>query len=284
MSIIYTPAGRAREYSPKALNIYLGCSHGCRYCYAPHAIQKSTGTFFCNPSPRSDIVSKLEKQLQKEEITEQTLLSFVGDVYCESSDSGSAVRDVLEVLHRHKVPVAILTKGGSRCLEDIDLFRRFGKSIMVGATLTFMDDDKSLEWEPGAALPEDRLSSLGILKNNGIKTFASFEPVIDPSESLKVMRRSIELDYIDLYKIGKLNGMPSVEKTIDWSSFLSSALKMLRDAGKEIYVKDDLAAAASDIELTKEERDADIHTVRWNKVSFNHGQRSLSSWQNPSIV
>lgn len=284
MSIIYTPAGRAREYSPKALNIYLGCSHGCRYCYAPHAIQKSTGTFFCNPSPRSDIVSKLEKQLQKEEITEQTLLSFVGDVYCESQDSGLTVRDVLEVLHRHKVPVAILTKGGSRCLEDIDLFRRFGKSIMVGATLTFMDHGKSLEWEPGAALPEDRLSSLGILKNNGIKTFASFEPVIDPSESLKVMRRSIELDCIDLYKIGKLNGMPSVEKTIDWSSFLSSALKMLRDAGKEIYVKDDLAAAASDIELTKEERDADIHTVRWNEVSFNHGQRSLSSWQNPSIV
>lgn len=284
MSIIYTPAGRAREYSPKALNIYLGCSHGCRYCYAPHAIQKSTGTFFCNPSPRSDIVSKLEKQLQKEEITEQTLLSFVGDVYCESQDSGLAVRDVLEVLHRHKVPVAILTKGGSRCLEDIDIFRRFGKSIMVGATLTFMDHGKSLEWEPGAALPEDRLSSLGILKNNGIKTFASFEPVIDPSESLKVMRRSIELDCIDLYKIGKLNGMPSVEKTIDWSSFLSSALKMLRDAGKEIYVKDDLAAAASDIELTKEERDADIHTVRWNEVSFNHGQRSLSSWQNPSIV
>ena len=35
MSIIYQPKGKAREYSPLAANLYLGCNHGCKYCYAP---------------------------------------------------------------------------------------------------------------------------------------------------------------------------------------------------------------------------------------------------------
>lgn len=253
----------------------LGCSHGCRYCYAPHAIQKSSEQFFCNPQPRPGIVDRLEKQLSKEYVDDQTLLSFVGDVYCESGEEGPAtVRKVLNTLYDHEVPVAILTKGGSRCLRDADIFRKFGKSIMVGATLTFMDPTLSRAWEPNAALPQERLNTLDALRKSGIKTFASFEPVINPEESLAVMRKSIEMDCIDLYKIGKLNGMKSIEKNIDWSAFLQSALDMLRSAGKEIYVKDDLAAAAPDVELTPDERNADLHTVRF------HARRSgdILSW------
>ena len=82
MSVIYTPTGRAREYSPKALNIFLGCSHGCKYCYAPHSIQKSRSVFEQIPDPRPNLCERLEKQLSKETVSEQTLLSFVGDAYC----------------------------------------------------------------------------------------------------------------------------------------------------------------------------------------------------------
>lgn len=274
MSVIYTPAGRAREYSPKALNIYLGCSHGCRYCYAPHAIQKSSEQFFCHPQPRSGIVERLEKQLSKEEVSDQTLLSFVGDIYCEVGDDGRTTRKILDTLYSHEVPVAILTKGGTRCLRDLDIFKKFGRSIMIGATLTFLDPVSSHAWEPGAESPTERLYALSVLHDEGIKTFASFEPVISPEESLAVMKKSIEMDCVDLYKIGKLNGMKSIEKNIDWSAFLSSALDMLREAGKEIYVKDDLAAAAPDVKLTDEERDPDLHTVRF------HARRSgdILSW------
>ena len=34
MNVIYEPKGRAREYSELACNLYRGCTHGCRYCYA----------------------------------------------------------------------------------------------------------------------------------------------------------------------------------------------------------------------------------------------------------
>ena len=39
MSIIYEPRGKAREYSELAVNLYTGCSHGCRY---PHKIKSVT--------------------------------------------------------------------------------------------------------------------------------------------------------------------------------------------------------------------------------------------------
>ena len=32
MGMIYEPRGRAREYSPLALNVYNKCDHFCRYC------------------------------------------------------------------------------------------------------------------------------------------------------------------------------------------------------------------------------------------------------------
>lgn len=35
MSTIYEPQGRAREYSPLALNFFRDCTHGCIYCYVP---------------------------------------------------------------------------------------------------------------------------------------------------------------------------------------------------------------------------------------------------------
>ena len=55
MSVIYTPKGAAREYSPLALNLYLQCTHACKYCYAPSAMQRARENYFCSanmPMPR----------------------------------------------------------------------------------------------------------------------------------------------------------------------------------------------------------------------------------------
>lgn len=233
MSLIYQPKGKAREYSPLALNIYSGgCDHGCRYCYCG-SMQRAFGrTWTRDPIPRD--LTGLNKEAIK--ASRQILLCFVGDPYCAAERTHRQTRAALSVLKAERCSVAILTKGGARCLDDLDTFRAWPDGrIEVGATLTFMSRDRSLAEEPGAATPGERLSVLDRLHHQGIKTWASIEPVIDADESLAVIRAS--LSCVDAYKVGKLNHQKSA---IDWKAFCVRAVEMIRSAGRKLYVKDDL--------------------------------------------
>lgn len=260
MTMIYTPRGKAREYSPLALNLYLGCTHACKYCYAPGCMQKTREAYYAKPAPRSKVIEGLKKELSKQVPKEQILMSFIGDPYTDATDDNSITREALEILADSHAPVAILTKAGKKCLKDLDVFKRFGEHIQIGATLTFDNEKDSLEWEPGAALPEDRLETLRILHENGVRTFASFEPVIIPAQSLSLM--SDGLDYIDVYKIGKINNYGGIDKKIDWTKFLNETVDLLRGAGKQFYIKHDLRLAAPSIRLYGNEVLQDEHNAQ----------------------
>ncbi|MCL2531104.1 MAG: radical SAM protein [Oscillospiraceae bacterium] len=260
MPIIYTPSGAAREYSPHAANLYLGCSHRCQYCYAPHALQRTPSAYFGTPAPRRNVLNLLDQDLKKQPYTKQILLSFIGDVYGDTTDNNATTRAALQLLDYYKAPVAILSKGGERILRDLDVFREFGQRMMVGSTLTFLDEAKSREWEPGAAPPEERLAVLKALRQAGIRTFASFEPTIEPTESLALIERTLQDDSVVTYKIGKLNNYKGLDKQHDWADFLQQCLALLRGTGKQIYIKSALRKAAPDITLHDDEQDAE----RWN--------------------
>ncbi len=262
MSVIYKPTGMAREYSPYALNIYIGCSYRCKYCYAPHTLQRTEENYFGKPEPRKDILRLLEKDLKKNVYTEQVLLSFVGDVYCDNADNSETTREVLKLLNEYQVPVAVLSKGGSKMLKDLDVFKSFGDRITVGTTLTFLDNDKSREWEPYASLPEERLFALKTLHENGIKTFASFEPTIEPSESLKLIERTLKDDSVEHYKIGKINKYKNADKWQDWENYLLNCTKLLRPAMKNVYYKFCLRKLAPNVILLDNEKNPDLYNIR----------------------
>ena len=257
--VIYEPTGKAREYSPLALNVYTGCTHGCAYCYAPRCMKRDRQQYYQPPAPRKGIADLLRRQLAEEAPERQVLLSFIGDCFCETLDHSAAALECLDALAAADVPTAILTKGGRRLLRAERQIAAFAPGrVAVGATLTMSRRAASLEWEPGAALPEERVEVLRHFHGLGVRTFASFEPVLDPVQSLEMIRAS--LDCVDLYKVGKLNNHP-LEHLIDWRSFLREAVAILRGAGKEFYVKVDLRNAAPDIVLTPDEADADVHML-----------------------
>ena len=108
-------------------------------------------------------------------------------------------------------------------------------------------------------MPDERLETLKNLHDNGIRTFASFEPVIIPEQSLNLMKKS--LDFIDVYKVGKLNNYRGLDKNIDWTDFLEKTLEILRGAGKQFYIKHDLRLAAPSVRLYGNEVLADEHNV-----------------------
>jgi len=237
MQTIYEPKGKAREYSPLALNIYSGCDHDCTYCYVKTMPHYKLGCVDnANPKPRPGLLGELKRYLARNTVTNQVLLSFTGDPYCAREILVNTTYSVLCTFIDHNVPTAILTKGGERCLRDLTLFRKF-KTIKVGATLTFDNLQDSLSWEPGAATPESRLNALRRLHDEGITTWASFEPVVDPAQSLRLIEQT--LPFIDQYKIGRWNHDVR-SHAIDWRAFGTEAVRILRANNKAFYVKHDL--------------------------------------------
>lgn len=241
---IYRPKGRAREYAPWALNYFNGCSGWCSYCY--------TEGMWPGFSHKADIQLRkgfsfhaLEKQLKTFELEkdEYVLLCFAGDPYAPIEDKLRATERVLGLFLDHEIPTRILSKMGCRCLRDLPLFDKFneqGIPLMVGQTLTFVEEELSKGWEPGAALPGERLRALQLLHEAGIATWASLEPVIEPKQSLFLMK--LGLDIIDYYAVGKVNHMAELEAEIDWGEFGRAAVELLEKNGKAYLIKDDLKA------------------------------------------
>lgn len=235
-STIYAPAGQAGEYSALATNPYRGCGHKCAYCYVPGVLRMKRPDFDAGAVPRANFLHDLTKDARKYEalgITEQVMLSFTTDPY----HPGDTIltRETLQALIAHGLGICTLTKGGTRALRDIDLFRS-GRDAFA-CTLTSIDPAFSLKWERGAALPEDRLAALREFHARGIFTWVSLEPVLDTAATLQIIRQTHEV--VDLYKVGRVN-YTGLTKSTDWKHFTSDVLAALAETGARHYIKKDL--------------------------------------------
>lgn len=229
---IYVPKGAAKEYGDLALNIYTGCPHSCYYCFAPNVLHKDKAKFHHNVEPRPGIVEEVRKQLAKEQITGQIVhLCFTCDPYPNGCDS-SATREIIKLLKAYGNHVQILTKGdGSRDLDLLD------ENDWYGITISTADNNLAGAAEPGAIDPAARLMGLLLAKKKGIKTWVSFEPVIDTDSVLTLIGQYYH--EFDRVKIGKLNYHPS---DINWAEFGREAEALCETLGVDYYIKDSLRA------------------------------------------
>jgi len=166
-SYIYAPAGQAGEYAPLASNPYRGCGHGCAYCYVPRVLKMDRAEFDSGATPRPGFLAALIKDARKYQAagsTEQVMLSFTTDPYHPGDNQ--LTRDTLQVLRDHGLGFCTLTKGGTRALRDLDLFRPTRDAF--ASTLTSLDPAFSKKWERGAAMPADRLAALRRFHEAGI--------------------------------------------------------------------------------------------------------------------
>ena len=209
-SAIYQPGGKANEYAKYACSIYVGCPGGCDYCYRedPVLVNAIGGSRVrlkgCFDS-ESDAVSVYFKELfggnggrvRPELLKQGIFFTFTSDpglpntfplfaaLICETVKLG--------------VPVQFLTKMtewiDSEIWQDMLSIPEIKEHLSIGFTLTGRDD-----LEPGASPNSERIAALRRLHNEGFKTFASIEPVIDFERSyLSVLWCS---DFVDLFRVG----------------------------------------------------------------------------------
>jgi DNA repair photolyase len=139
------------------------------------------------------------------------------------------------MLKHYGMGICTLTKGGSRALRDIDLFRP-GRDAFA-CTLTSLNDAFSLKWERNAALPLDRIDTLRTYHESGIFTWVSLEPVLDTAATLAIIRHTHR--FVDMYKVGRANYI-GLTKTTNWKQFTGDVLKVLAETGAHAYIKRDL--------------------------------------------
>lgn len=235
-SIIYAPRGQAGEYAPLATNPYRGCGHGCAYCYVPKVLRMDREEFNAGAFARPNFLESLKADARKYQaagITEQVMLSFTTDPY-HPGDS-TLTRETLVALADHGLAFCTLTKGGSRGLRDLSLFRSSRDAF--ASTLTSLDDRFSRKWEPQAALPSDRLRALREFHDAGIFTWVSLEPTLDVESSLAIVRETHS--FVDLFKIGRVNYLP-MTRTTDWADYTLRMIDLCQRLGVKHYIKKDL--------------------------------------------
>ena len=237
MKVIYEPKGKAKEYSDLATNLFTGCSHGCLYCYVPSVLHIKPEEFHSSVTPRKGVLMHLEREAPKHK-GKEVMLCFTCDPYPKEEMKLMVTRRAIEILHKHGVGVNILTKGGLRAERDFDLLAANPELSRIGATLTFDELHDTLEWEPNAACPEYRYEMLKRAKLKGIRTWASLEPVIDPEQTLQIIKRTV--GFVDHYKMGRWNYDKRANE-IDWADFLKRAVELLEKHGASYYIKKDLA-------------------------------------------
>ena len=105
--------------------------------------------------------------------TDEVFLSSASDPYQPVEGRYRLTRKCLEVLHRHRFPVSILTRS-PLVLRDLDLFQRL-EWVRVGVSITSVP---VREFEPGVPPLERRIETLRRLGRAGITTWVSLAPVL----------------------------------------------------------------------------------------------------------
>jgi DNA repair photolyase len=177
-----------------AINPYIGCQHGCTYCYA-RFMRRFTG----HKEPWGEFVDvKINApDLLKHEIDKmlpgRIWISGVCDSYQPLETTYELTRKCVEILVQYGWPMTVQTKS-PLVLRDIDLFRR-GAKIEVGLSVTSADDEIRKLFEPSAPSIKERIKALEELHLAGIRTYAMIAPMLPGAEELAA-QLSGKVDYV----------------------------------------------------------------------------------------
>jgi DNA repair photolyase len=165
------------------LNPYIGCEHGCSYCYARFmkrftGHKEDWGEFV---DVKINAPELLDKEIKKKKAG-RVWISGICDPYQPIEEKYELTRKCLEILLEHDWPMTIQTKS-PLVLRDIGLLKKLRK-IEVCFTITTADEKIRKIFESGTPSVEGRLNALARLHSEGIRTQAMIAPLLIGAEGL----------------------------------------------------------------------------------------------------
>ena len=201
-----------------AVNPYVGCGHGCVYCYATFMKR-----FTNHDEPWGQFVDvkvnapdRLRRDLRRSGPGE-VLLSSVTDPYQPIEAKYGVTRACLEILRQVKLPVSILTKS-SLVLRDLDVLSGM-REVDVGITVTTIDEQIRALFEPGSSPLKERFAALRRLSEAGITTWVFFGPVLpffsDGEGAMEAVLKQAEACGASYVYMDSMNFYPAVWQRVE---------------------------------------------------------------------
>jgi len=248
------------------INPYVGCQHGCIYCYAEF-MKRFTNHKGDKWGEFLDIKTYNFKKIKPQKYDgKRLLLSSVTDPYTPLELKYKNTRKILENLVGTRAHVSILTKS-KFVTRDIDLFKKF-ENFEVGISINTLDDEFAKLIERGASRPSERLKALKEVHDNGIKTYTFISPFFPRITDYKAIIQET-LDYTDSYMFENLNFRPHNVPKI---------LKIIRENYPELEsVYQKFRKDHTQWEVIESVIDAYCQELKLNyRIEFHHGGFSKS--------
>jgi len=167
------------------LNLYRGCTHNCVYCDGRAEGYYVEGDFGKDITVKTNAIEILQKELDPARKRKPMPRSFmmlgggVSDSYQPLEKKYQLARQSLELMHKFKYPVHILTK--STLVErDLDILKKINlqSKVIVSFSFSSASDNISKIFEPEVSSPTERFALMKRLKQNGISTGMFLMPLI----------------------------------------------------------------------------------------------------------
>jgi DNA repair photolyase len=181
---LYDPFARRSQFPAGrrlCANVYVGCSHGCRYCYTTGYISDAR-----RPRPKEGFSRLLQRDIADLKNLDLPPMPL------HISNSTDAFMDVLEDRHGHTLSLlqtlveeqslfsffTFLTKNPARLArpEYLSCLARL-EHVRVEVSLIFWDDARRKELEPGAPSVQSRLDAIRQLRAAGVSVALRIDPL-----------------------------------------------------------------------------------------------------------
>lgn len=210
------------------INPYVGCPHGCKYCYACF-MKRFSG--HSEPWGSFIDIKQCEKQINLKKIKGKSVfLSSVTDCYNSFEEKYRVTRKILKQLVESDCELSISTKS-KLILRDIDLLKKF-KNLKVSMSVNTLDENFKNDMDHASSI-KDRLETLKELHDNNIYTVLFMSPIFPKITDYKEIIECTNT-YIDEYWFENLNLRGSYKQTI--LSYIKDKYPQLLELYNSIYI------------------------------------------------
>lgn len=185
--------------SDYVINPYVGCPHGCKYCYASF-MKRFTGH---NEEWGDFLDIKIcDKKINLEKIkNKDVFLSSVTDCYNPFEEKYKVTRKILEQLVDADCFLGIATKS-NLILRDVDLLKKM-KHVRVSMSINTLNENFRADMDNASSI-EERLATLEKLHKQGIYTILFMSPIFPYiTEWQEIIEKS--KNFVDEYWFENLN-------------------------------------------------------------------------------